>query len=81
MALTPISATHYRVVCSTCGADAFVCPERQTGIEVWGRAVSAFRRAGWHHDPPRLRQPKARQAAEEMGEGCWYCPGCARARP
>jgi hypothetical protein len=76
-----VGATHYRVACVLCRVDAFVCPERDTSIDVWDRAVSAFHRAGWHCDPPRLRQPKAQKAAESMGEGRWYCPKCAKARP
>ena len=81
MSVKAVPATHYRVVCARCTVDAFVCPERQASIDVWDRAVRAFRRAGWHDDPPKLRQPKARQAAEEMGDGTWFCPACAKGRP
>jgi hypothetical protein len=81
MSVEAVTATHYRVICVLCRVDAFVCPARDTSIDAWTRAVSAFRRAGWHYDPPTHRQPKARRAAEEMGAGRWYCPACARRRP
>jgi hypothetical protein len=81
MSVKRVDASHYRVVCVLCRRDAFVCPERQTSLDVFERSVRAFVRAGWHHDPPRLRQPKQQQSAEAMGEGRWYCPACAARRP
>jgi hypothetical protein len=76
-----VQASHYRVVCAMCRRDAHVCPKRQDSLDVFQIAARAFQRAGWHYDPPRLRQPKQQRAAEEMGEGKWYCPKCAAGRP
>jgi hypothetical protein len=81
MSVVRVEASQYRVVCDRCRRDAFVCPKRQDSLDVIKMSVNAFVRAGWHYDPPRLRQPKQREAAEEMGEGTWYCPACAAGRP
>ncbi len=73
-------ATHYIVVCSRCRTDAEVCPRRQTDLDVWFRAVSAFERAGWHQDIDRSRRAHARNDARNFGDGKWYCPECAKVR-
>jgi hypothetical protein len=81
MSVKRVEASHFRVVCVMCRRDAYVCPKRQDSLDVFEMSVRAFVRAGWHHDPPRLLQRRQRQAAEEMGEGSWYCPTCAAGRP
>ena len=49
--MTTKLATHYRVVCSCCGKDGEVCPQRQTDLDVWLRAVRPFERAGFNIAP------------------------------
>jgi hypothetical protein len=80
MPMTTKPATHYRVVCSCCGKDAEVCPQRQTDIDVWLRAVRAFERAGWHLDIDQSRQAHGRNDQAIYGSGKWFC-GCAETRP
>lgn len=78
MPMTTHAATHYKVVCSRCGVDAEVCPQRQTDLDVWLRAVRAFERAGWHQDIDHSRRSHGRNDERTHGGGTWYCPKCAR---
>jgi hypothetical protein len=79
--VTTHPATHYKVVCSRCGADAEVCPQRQTDLDVWLRAVRAFERAGWHQDIDQSHRTHGRNDQTTYGSGKWFCPKCAKARP
>jgi hypothetical protein len=79
--MTTRNATHYRFVCSRCRKDAEVCPQRQTDLDVWLRAVRAFERAGWHQDIDPSRRSNSRHAQATYGAGKWFCPTCAKARP
>jgi hypothetical protein len=81
MPMTTHAATHYRVVCSCCSTDAEVCPQRQTDLDVWLRAVRAFERAGWHQDIDRAHRTHGRHDQETYGSGKWFCPACAKKRP
>jgi len=76
--MTTHPATHYLVVCARCGTDAEVCPQRQTDLDVWPRAVRAFEKAGWHQDIDHARRSHGRNDVREAGKGTWYCPACAR---
>ena len=78
--MTAKSATHYRVACSRCGKDAEVCPQRQTDLDVWLRAVRAFEKAGWHQDIDRTRRSHGRNDQQTYGSGKWFCPECSRTR-
>jgi len=79
--MTTYNATHYKVVCSLCRKDAELCPQRQTDLDVWLRAVRTFERAGWHRDIDQSRRSQSRNAERTYGAGTWFCPECARRRP
>ena len=78
MPMTTKAATHYGVACSRCGTVAEICPQRQTDLDVWLRAVRAFERAGWHQDIDHSRRAHARNDERTHGSGTWYCPTCSR---
>jgi hypothetical protein len=79
--MTTRPATHYRVVCSRCGKDAEVCPQRQTALDVLLRAVRAFEKVGWHQDIDYARRSHSCNDQTIYGSGNWFCPECAKARP
>ena len=81
MPMTTYPATHYKVVCSRCRKDAEVCPQRQTDLDVWLRAVRAFERVGWWQDIDQTRRAHGRNDQSTYGSGKWFCPACAKARP
>ncbi len=80
--LTTIEAAHIRVQCDSCGVTAEVCGRRDLPVMARVASIRKFHSIGWHLDPayPALRSASARSAAEaaEMGDGRWYCPGCAK---
>jgi hypothetical protein len=42
-------------------------------------SVKKFLSIGWHHDAARRPgSARADKDSTEMGNGKWYCPGCAR---
>ena len=79
--MTTRQATHYVVVCTSCGKDGQVCPRRATDIDAWFRAVHAFERAGWHQDIDQSRRSHGRDDERRYGSGRWFCPACSRGRP
>jgi hypothetical protein len=65
--LTPKAGQHYLVVCAACTyASAEFCGKRDTPAVACGKAIEAFRKAGWHVDALGSVREK------------WYCPSCAR---
>ena len=80
MPMTTKAATHYRIVCACCAKDAEVCPQRQTDLDVWLRAVRAFEKAGWHQDIDSTHRSHSRGDQQTYGSGRWFCPDCAQKR-
>jgi hypothetical protein len=83
MSLATIEASHIRVTCDRCGVTAEVCGRRDLPVMARVASVKKFLSIGWHQDRPasaprRTISARADKESAEMGNGKWYCPGCAR---
>ena len=79
MSLATLEASHIRVTCDRCGVTAEVCGRRDLPVMARVASVKKFLSIGWHHDAARRPgSARADKESTEMGNGKWYCPGCAR---
>ena len=85
MSLAILEASHIRVTCDRCGVTAEVCGRRDLPVMARVASVKKFLSIGWHQDarptPSAARRSSSARAdkeSTEMGNGKWYCPGCAR---
>jgi hypothetical protein len=78
MSLATIEASHIRVTCDRCGVTAEVCGRRDLPVMARVASVKKFLSIGWHNDAGRRSaSARAEKESAEMGNGKWYCPGCA----
>jgi hypothetical protein len=77
MPIAAVNASHLRVTCDGCGADAELCCKRQIPIAARPWAVTKFRAAGWHLDAGDRSRLRSQESALRDGDGKWYCPRCA----